>query len=234
MTGKLRNLPAPHTYFAVISQNSVGSGFYDDACKDFYLRRLLHCHRSFQIRLHAYLLLDDKILLMITTLTPNGFDSFVRFLNRAYNNYYGARFERRTEPWKNRALLSGLPMGNLILDVQKFIERFSLGLEDSYHPGEIPYSSYCANAFSVYPQHLQRHPAFLERLTSGVSMLSAYREFIAAPFRGEYERFLQSRLLEGRSLSKPGSSRRLEKNRVLTDIDKSGTIAAIVRQAEEC
>ena len=82
-------------YFTVIKEKAFGTGFFDDACKEFYLRRLLHCQNAFQVQLHAYLLMEKELFLIFTPSTPSGFDSFVRFLNDSYSRYYLIRFARR-------------------------------------------------------------------------------------------------------------------------------------------
>lgn len=195
-----RTLKAYRTYFSCIEQKTQGTGFFDDTCKEFYLRRLLHCQNVFHVQLHAYLLLDKRIFLMFTPQTPTGFAALTRFLGQSYNNYYSIRFERRVHAWRCQTPVCQLPSNNLIRDCQKLIERYVLMHGRSQHPGEYRYSSYCTNAFSLKPGFLFRHRAFKELLIGKGSALESYREFIATEFREEYERYLQSRLLNGRSV----------------------------------
>lgn len=222
-----KNLIPGKTYFAAIKQKTFGTGFFDDACKEFYLRRLLNCQNVFQVHLHAYLLMEKEIFLLLTPLTPTGFSSYCRFLNRSYSRYYKVRFTRGVQTWKDTATVCQLPSDNLILDCQKFVERYALGFNNTHHPGEYRYSSYCVNAFTHKPRYLKQQRAvrcFVENKPNG---LERYREFIATPFREEYERFLHSRLLSGRPLVRQKVAFGLEDNGSLTDIEKSGTIATI-------
>tara|TARA_R110002073_G_scaffold108904_3_gene244620 strand:- start:56 stop:760 length:705 start_codon:yes stop_codon:yes gene_type:complete len=218
-------LIAHETYFTVISQRTLGSGFFDDACKEFYLCRLLQCQSAFHVHLHAYLLMEQRILLMFTPRTPFGFSAFTKFLSENYNDYYSIRFERRVQAWQKSMSICLLPSFNLIQDCQKFIERFVIKMEVSTHPGKYHYSSYCANAFSLRPKYLRRHQAIIELAHEDSCALESYREFIETPFREEHERFLDSRLLHGHPLLGKRIRNRLEEERALTDIDKSGTIA---------
>jgi len=222
----IRSLVSGRTYFSVIKQKTKSTGFFDDACREFYLRRLLQCKDAFQVKLHAYLLMNTEIFLVFTTLTPSGFDSFVKFLNDSYNSYFSIRFARRVSIWQNRPLVCRLPNDALVRDGQKFVERYVLSHSSSRHPGEYRYSSYCANAFAYRPMFLKPHRAFSGFSSSSYGSLHYYREFIAKPFRVEYERFLESRLLTGRPLLRCKPCLRLEKNSALTDIEKHGTIAA--------
>ncbi len=219
-----RGLIAHRTYFALIRQRTLGSGFFDDICKEFYLRRLQQCQKAFNVQLHAYLLLDTRMLFLFTPQTPAGFHAFIEFLSESYNNYCSIRFERRVQAWQGSTPVLELATHNLIRDCQKFIERLVLRCGECSHPGEYRYSSYCANAFSSKPKYLVRHGAVTEMMRCEEYALEGYRAFIAAPFREEYERFLQSRLLHGSPLLKRRTAYRLEINRTLTDIDKSCTI----------
>ncbi|MEX0963175.1 MAG: hypothetical protein WDZ52_03915 [Pseudohongiellaceae bacterium] len=221
-----RNLRAQNSYFTIIRQKTLCAGFFDDACKDFYLKRLLYCQHAYQVQLHAYVLMEREILLLFTPLAPSSFDTFIRFLNTSYNGYYFIRFERRVQAWRNRVPICLLPNSNLVLDCQKYIERYVLKSECCNHPGEYRYSSYCSNAFFHKPKPLQQHRAVFEFMTKKGNTLESYREFIASPFIVEYERFLQSRLLKGRPLLSTRTGFRFEKTTALTDIKKDGTIAS--------
>ena len=161
-----RSLKANRTYFVLIRQRTLGSGFFDDTCKEFYLRRLLQCQNVFHVQLHAYLLLERRVFLLFTPQTPTGFHAFVEFLCKSYNNYYSIRFERRVQAWQDSTPACQLASHKLVRDCQKFIERFALVYEKCNHPGEYRFSSYCANAFSVRPEYLSRHRAVTE-LTNG-------------------------------------------------------------------
>lgn len=225
MGKRMKSLEAHRTYFTVIRQRNLGTGFFDDTCKEFYLLRLLRCQNAFHIQLHAYLLMERQIFLMFTPQTPSGFGAFIRFLSASYNNYFSIRFERQVHAWQNTPPICQLPNIDLVRDCQKFVERFALTIKNVSHPGEYRYSSYCANAFSVRSKFLKRHRAIIELSNDELCVLERYREFIAAPFREEHERFLQSRLLYGRSLLGKRGGLELEKVRALTDIEKSVTIA---------
>ena len=221
----IRTLIPGKTYFAAIKQRTFGTGFFDDACKEFYLRRLQNCQDAFHVQLHAYLLMKKDIFMVFTPLTPSGFDSFVRFLNDSYNRYFSIRFARTALAWQNEPLVCRLPGDNLVLDCQKFVERYVLHFDSWDHPGEYEYSSYCANAFTYKPSFLRHHRAIRRFINIEADGLQRYRDFVAEPFREEYKRFLQSRLLFGQPLLEQKTSFRLENNRPLTDIEKGGTIA---------
>jgi len=190
-----RNLDARGTYFAAIEPRTSGAGFFDPACMEFYQRRLLYCHGAYQIRLHAYLLMEKQIFLLFTPYTASSFQSLTKFLNRCYNDYYMIRFDRRTHVWRSAATISRIWRTELIRDCQKFIERYALNIPCIRHPGQYAYSSYCMNAFELRPSLLSRHRAISDFLSQRQWALGSYRRFIATPFRPECEHALSRRLL---------------------------------------
>lgn len=222
-----RSLVSGKAYFAVIKQGTTGTGFFDDACKEFYLRRLLSCQNAYRVQLHAYLLLEEELFLLFTSFTPSGFDSFVRFLNKSYSSYYSIRFARTVRAWRDEASICLLPSDKLILDCQKFVERYVVDLGREVHPGRYRYSSYCANAFTLKSTGLKRHQVLARLLAEKSNDLQKYRDFIAAPFRIQYQFFLRGRLLSGRPLLNHKTASRLAKIRSLTDIEKTGTMTII-------
>ncbi|MFT7470844.1 MAG: hypothetical protein ACI8XU_000737 [Kiritimatiellia bacterium] len=222
-----RCLVSGETYFAVIKEKTFGTGFYDDACKEFYLRRLLNCQNAFRVQLHAYLLMEKEVFLTFTPMTPSGFDSFVRFLNTSYSRYYLIRFARNISVWQNEPIACRLSDNSLVLDCQKYVERYVVDFSSKSHPGEYGYSSYCANAFTHKLGFLTRHRAVRQFIYIQANGLQRYRDFIAKPFLEEYGRHLRGRLLCGQLLLQQKSSLRLENSSTLTDIEKSGTIATI-------
>ena len=219
-----RNLYPRKPYFSHIKLKTVTSGFFGNSCKEFYRCRLLCCLNAYQIELHAYLIDAEHIYLLFTPLTPSGYDAFIKFLNKSYSNYYAIRFGCKVQAWQNKPAVRLLPSVKLLLDGQKFIERLPLKNAAYKHPGECTYSSYCSNAFFKNPEYLKRHPSLLAFLGKNRGSLQRYRAFIARPFQESYEAFLESRLLLGRPFLRRTMGSRLEKNPILTDILRNGTM----------
>lgn len=229
MTSK--TLTAGKTYFVTIKEETRHAGFFDEACQNFYLCRLLHCLNAYQVKLHAYLLEPNQILLLITPMNPAGFYSLMGFLNQNYSNYFASRFDRPVRVWRNAAFICLLPSHKLALDCQKFIERFPLKNRLYRHPGEYRFSSYCSNSFARNPGYLSKHPAFSLFLNREPESLSRYREFVARPFSEPYRQYLESRLMYGRCLMKLKAQIQLEKIKALTDKQKNATRTVVTGKA---
>ena len=195
------------TYFVLVERRTGCSGFYDDACYQFYLLRLLNCINAYHVRLHAYFFQANEIWLLVTPGTPTGVTSLLRFLNQAYSNYFNARFDRSVNArsmdiWSN-TIVSSLIQGNsLVLDCQKYIERAAFSRGVVTHPGAYKWSSYCANSFGGALQYLTPHPAYNAFIEGIANPHSHYRDFISIPFNEAYCLYLESRLKFGLPLAK--------------------------------
>lgn len=220
-------LTAGKTYFVMLREATTNAGFYDEACQEFYLRRLLHCLTAYQVQLHAYSLQQKEILLLATPMTPTGLNSLLKFLNRSYSSYFGKRFSRPVRVWSDFPLICKLPSHKLVLDSQKYIERYALRSGEHCHPGEYRYSSYCSNAFTRNSEYLSPHPAYSNFLNSQEGLFSGYRQFVGHPFSQAYCLFLDSRLLFGRPLLSSKNEIQLENTEALTNKKINGAIALV-------
>ena len=190
------------TYFVLVKGKTSTTGFYDDACFEFYLLRLLNCLHIYQVKLHAYLLQEKEIWLLLTPATPIGINSLLRHLNQSYSLYFNTRFERSIKVWSNSPVSCLIPGEKLALDSQKFIEMEPVRAKHVSHPGEYLWSSYCVNSFSSSSRYLSAHEAYRKYLRDRKNCFSQYREYIARPFTNAYYLFLASRLLCGLPLQK--------------------------------
>lgn len=202
MTDPAKLQIAGQTYFIVIKSNSRMTGFYDGACYHFYLLRLLNCLNNFQVKLHAYILLENSIWLLTTPGTPGGLSSLLKYLNQCYSSYFNNRFGRSTTIWRDLSGFSLVQGNQLVLDCQKFIERAPVQAMMVNHPGEYAWSSYCANSFGGATKYLTPHPAFKLLLQENGNPYKRYRDFIASSFDEPYYRYLKSRLMTGTPVAK--------------------------------
>ena len=222
----------PHqSYFASLASGALGGDLTDDICKEFLLRRLAHCQHAFRVRIHAYLLLETEVLLLMTPGTPGGFSAFNEFLRTSYSEYFSVRFccnnrEPLTEP-----KVSLLHNHALVRNCQKYIERYAMVHRGYTHPGEYRFSSYCSNAFNLRPRGIERHRAFDEMFEEKRSALEKYRAFVAEDFADSSEPIIEERPRIGSRCPVTMNGFRFEKHRALTDINKSGTMPAIGRDA---
>lgn len=188
---------AGQTYVVYQSASNCGDGFYDEACYQFYLVRLLNSLQQCQAKLHAYCLMPSEIFLLITPTTPYAISGLLHSVNAQYERYYRQRFERDNKIWRGVGKCSLIQGAALTIDCQKFIERLPVAEAVVSHPGAFGWSSYCGNAFGLKHRHLSRHLAFQEFLKISENPFRSYRDFIARPFSKPYSDYLTSKLKSG-------------------------------------
>jgi putative transposase len=184
---------AGEIYFIAFGSRIAGNGFCDDACFNFYLRHLLNSLNVFQLKLHAYLLLPNEVCLLVTPGTPYCVIRLMRSLNRAYSEYFNARFERTVKVWCDIPRCSLIRETKMALECQKYIERRPLASLELDHPGRYRWSSYCANAFGGDSYFLTPLEAYRAMLCENPNPYRSYRDHIATPFAKEFQRHLTTK-----------------------------------------
>ncbi len=172
--------------------------FFDSACYRFYWLRLLSCHRSFQVRLHAAVLLPRAIWLLLTPQHVRGLDHLLKFLNHSYSAYYKLRFGHGNLVWQHPADASVMESDQLTLECQKFIELLPVHERLVEHPGRYQWSTYCEHAFGGKPRRTYSHNAY--RMFIKENSRSGYRDYVAAGFSAARWDYFNYRLSEGMSL----------------------------------
>lgn len=189
-----------HTMLLVQETPSKVEGFFDDACYQFYLRRLFHSLGFFQVTLHAYALLPDQIWLLVTPRTRFAARALLVSVNRAYGEYFNTRFSRRCKPWSSPLHQIPAQTAGEVLVCQKLVECEPLNSGCVQQVGSWRWSSYAINAFGSKHRFVTRHPAVSAFLQQAPDPGSAYREYVRSRFaRGQYE-YLRTRIARNQPL----------------------------------
>lgn len=204
---------AGETYLVSLDSRIAGDGFCDDACYKFYLLRLFNCLNQFQIKLHAYLLLPNEVSLLVTPGSPFCLGNLIRTINRSYSEYFNVRFGRAVNVWSATLRSSLVQEGTLALQCQKYIERRPLTDSQLIHPGIYRWSSYCANAFGGDFRYLKPLDAYKAFIIEATNPYKAYREYIATPFKREFDLYLRRRIESGAPITKTGRRSRTLANK---------------------
>ena len=206
-------LTVGRSYCCYLKAPAGSDCFLDDACFDFYLRRLLERGGAFRLRLHAYCLLPNEAFLLFTPITPFALSDCLKSVNACYGDYFRERYRRPARVFPRLRAVSSLNSDAAFLDCQKYLEREGARRFGLTHPGAYHWSSYSRHAFtsdstarvSNVCRGLSAHKATRSYLGAGAAALSNYREFIAKDFSASYFHYLSVRLRYG----KPIGSERL-------------------------
>jgi len=167
------------TYFVALEAKSVCHGFYDDACYKFYLLRLFHCLNFYHIKLHAYVLLPDKMWLLVTPGSTAGLRNLLAFVNRAYCNYFNTRFARTIHRWHKNFTEQPILRDSLVMACQRHMESEPVRRGLVAHPGVWRWSSYNSNSFGGGSRFVTKHRAFRQFFQSVSDPGVRYRAYVS-------------------------------------------------------
>lgn len=202
------------TYCYTVRTAVCGAAFIDTACYEFYIARLLYRSRLYGVRLHAYCLLADEILLLASSGNDRSMQALLDSVDKSYCDYFNLRFRRylkRLSPgYHALAILDDASM----LECQKYIETEPCRQLQVRHPGEYHWSSYNRHAFGGAVAGLVRHRALRRFLHQAGNDNAAYRAYLASNFSPARQRYLARQIRQGEFLV---SDLRRQKRQSLTD-----------------
>jgi putative transposase len=156
----MARLPRPD--FAGIPQHVVQRGnnrlpcFLDDEDRQRYLQCLLDALSRFRCRLHAYVLMDNHVHLLVTPDEAGGVSRLMHTFARNYAGLFNRRHGRTGTLWEERYKACLVGSEGYFFACSRYIElnpvRAWIAAEPAYHP----WSSYRANAGGVFDPLLRR------------------------------------------------------------------------------
>lgn len=179
-----------NTYLLLMDSNTCGKAFCDDACFKFFYLRLVNSLNAYQTKLHAYVLLESRILLLVTPYASRASESLISHLSGAYNEYFNLRFARSTRVLKKSFRRLLIEEQKDVLDAQKYLERLPVELNKASHLGEYKWSSYCSNSLLSNSDHLTASAGFKNFRKRQRDPFLNYRKFISTAFRNGFDNFL--------------------------------------------
>jgi len=170
------------TYYVKLEAHKDKRCFMDDACFKFYLTRLKSCLDAYQIELHCYALLPNKILLLMSPSTPTGISSMMRVVGRAYANYFNQRYDLKESLWQGKYKSNLLKNDSFILDCYKYIETAPVRESLASSPEKYQWSSYYINAFGGHGRALAMHDQYKIFGAESLNRFKHYRDFVAQTY----------------------------------------------------
>ena len=193
LTAKLRTVPAS-TYFVEIDTASCRVELFDAAFRLFFLARLQETLARHSAKLHAYSLLADRAVLLLSAPSRWPVERLIKQVQQTYLHYFNQRFRRRLRSTQSYSALCCVQGIELTRECYRFIERSPLIAGESICLGDTEWSSYPANAFGQAGSGLVRHACFDSIVPDKRGSLALYRDFISRPLDPLYARCLSEAL----------------------------------------
>lgn len=189
----LRTVPAS-TYFVEIDAVSCRVELFDPACRLFFRARLLEALARHSAHLHAYALLADRAVLLVSAPSRCPLERLIDQVQQAYLRYFNQRFRRRLRSTRSYSALCCVRSVGLTRECYRLIERWPLATGESVRLGDTRWSSYPANAFGQAGSGLVRHACFDSLVPDKQGSLALYRDFVSRPIDPLYVRHLNEAL----------------------------------------
>jgi putative transposase len=195
----MARLPRPD--LAGIPQHIVQRGnnrlpcFLDDEDRQRYLQSLLESLTRFGCRLHAYVLMDNHVHLLMTPGEAGAVSRLMHTFARNYAGMFNRRHGRTGTLWEGRYKACLVDSDGYFLACSRYIELNPVRAWISADPADYPWSSHRANAGAAYDPLVSAHACYLALGADRASRATAYRdlfdESLSEDLVAEIRRYLQ-------------------------------------------
>jgi putative transposase len=139
---RLPRLVIPHQPHHVTQGGVDGRVIFADAeDHQTFLSWLRVAAKQFQVAIHAYTLLPDRLHLLLTPVDEDGLGKMMQWLGRYYVPYFNAKYKRSGLLWKGRFKATVLEAQNYFLPCCVMIEEMAVRQHLAHEPSAYPWSS---------------------------------------------------------------------------------------------
>jgi len=160
---RLARLNLPEIPQHVIQRgNNKQACFTSDKDRYFYLEKLKEYSVKFQVDIHAYVLMNNHVHMLLTPHSKTGVSLLMQFLGRSYVRYFNNCYHRTGTLWEGRFKSSLVDTEHYFLTVSRYIELNPVRANITTQPQDYFWSSYRANAYGKSNQLITPHNCFLQ------------------------------------------------------------------------
>ena len=140
-----------------------------------YLHWLEEAARDCRCAIHAYVLMTNRVHLLLTPATPGAPVRLMQSLGRRYMQYANRYYRGTGSPWEGRYKSSVVQAEGYLLACMRYIELTPVRAAMVVDPGAYRWSSYRANGLGQPDVRLTPHPLYLGMDVEPASRRNAYR-----------------------------------------------------------
>ena len=182
MSGKRRPYPSGVPAHVVHRGVNRGPVFFDQLDRLRYLEELRMLSSRHGVAVHAYVLMDNHVHLLLTPEVDGAVSPLIRDLCRRYVPVANRRAGRQGTLWDGRHHSAMVTSDRYVLACYRYIELNPVRAHMVRHPGAFRWSSHRANAFGCGDPVLTPHPAYEALGRDACRRRRAYE----ATFRGDH------------------------------------------------
>jgi putative transposase len=162
-------------YHVVQRGHNRNNCFYDEIDKACYLSILETHLLTYQVLLHAFVLMNNHIHLLLTAHQDGAISMLMQNLGRDYVHYFNKRYHRVGTLWDGRFKDSLVDTDQYFLTCQRYIELNPVRANLVNHPAEYHWSSYHANARGIAIKIVSPHQVYLNLANTPAERLISYQ-----------------------------------------------------------
>jgi len=171
----------PRIYMQGCAQHIVQRGnnrsvcFYTDADYAFYLLKLQEAARTYQVAVHAFVLMTNHVHLLVTPACESGVSLMMQSLGRSYVRYINIMYRRTGTLWEGRYKASLVSSDAYFLAVMRYIEMNPVRAGMVTFPRTYPWSSYRHNGMGKTIRLITEHALYQRLGETRAARMQAYR-----------------------------------------------------------
>ena len=161
---------------AIVRGNDRNVIFAEDADKATYLEIAEEAAISQQVRIHAYVFMDNHVHWLISSSIPENLSKFMQYLGRRYVPYFNHKYGKTGTLWEGRFKASLIDNEEYLLRCYRYIELNPVRAGMVANPEDYVWSSYRANGLSQPNTLLRPHDLYRQLGKSKLDQAQAYRD----------------------------------------------------------
>ncbi len=176
----LPNIPV----HAITRGNNKNNVFNDDEDKHFYMSCLFESSEKFETDIHAYVLMDNHIHLLISSNLAVNISSFMQHIGRRYVPYFNQKYGHTGTLWEGRFKASLVDDERYLLSCYRYIELNPVRAKMVDDPGLYKWSSYHCNALGKKNTLVKPHDVYIRLANKQEDRINFYRQMFNT-FKGD-------------------------------------------------
>lgn len=160
----------------ILRGNNRTDIFHEEADYQFFLDKLQAGCEKHECDLHAYVLMNNHVHLLLTPHSEHGISKLMQMLGRYYVQYFNALYQRSGTLFEGRYKATLIDSETYLLTCMRYIELNPVRAGLIRHPSEYQWSSYQRTGAGHASALIKPHVAYQRLGRSNDERLSAYRQ----------------------------------------------------------
>lgn len=156
---RLPRLAVPgFAHHVMVRGNNRQAIFVDDTDRLKWLELQAKFALEFEVQVHAYVLMDNHVHLLVTPTTDQGLPKLMQFVGRQYVSWFNRRHSRTGTLWEGRYKSSIIQSERYLLNCMIYMDLNPVRAAMVSQPADYPWSSYLHYSGMQVDNALTPHP----------------------------------------------------------------------------